>query len=60
MRKSARTPIRLAPHHLLEGWQDTTNAISVVGWAWDRARPDVPVTVAIYDGARLLATVTAN
>jgi len=60
MRGSARTPIRPASHHLLEGWQDTTNGVGVAGWAWDRATPDVPVTVAIYDGSRLLATVTAN
>jgi hypothetical protein len=30
------------------------------GWAWDSAQPESPVRVEIYDGDRLLATLTAD
>ena len=30
------------------------------GWAWDPGRPDTPISVEIYDGTRLLATVLAG
>lgn len=45
---------------ILEGVHDITNCNGVIGWAWDRNRPDEPVKVDIYDGDKLLATVTAG
>ena len=30
------------------------------GWAWDPSRPDTPISVDIYDGDRLIATVLAD
>ena len=35
------------------------SARMIVGWAWDRQQPDVPVKVDIYDGKDRLATVAA-
>lgn len=32
----------------------------IVGWAADRNRPNLPITVRIYDGERLVTTVTAQ
>jgi len=43
-----------------EGYHDITNCNGIMGWAWDKNRPDDPVEVDIYDGEILLATVTAN
>jgi hypothetical protein len=44
---------------LYEGYHDITDCKSVLGWAWDKNRPDEPIQVDIYDGDTLLATVTA-
>jgi hypothetical protein len=30
----------------------------LVGWAWDPARPDEPIDVGLYDGDRLVRTIT--
>lgn len=43
-----------------EGSFDKLEVASVGGWAWDGARPNVAIKVEIYDGATLLATVTAD
>jgi hypothetical protein len=43
-----------------EGSFDKLEVASVGGWAWDAARPNVAIKVEIYDGATLLATVTAE
>ena len=44
-------------YHGSLGVTDTTR---IVGWAWDKNRPDAPVSVDIYDGNTLLTTVTAD
>ncbi|HMA38039.1 MAG TPA: D-alanyl-lipoteichoic acid biosynthesis protein DltB [Chloroflexia bacterium] len=43
-----------------EGVQETTSCDTIAGWAWDRRQPATPVSVAIYDGSLLLATVRAD
>lgn len=43
-----------------EGFHDITNCNGIMGWAWDKNRPDRPIQVDIYDGDMLLATVTAK
>ena len=43
-----------------EGSFDKLEVESVGGWAWDGARPNEPIKVEIYDGATLLAVVTAD
>jgi hypothetical protein len=43
-----------------EGSFDKLEMVSVGGWAWDAARPNVAIKVEIYDGATLLAAVTAD
>ena len=43
-----------------EGSFDTLEVVSLNGWAWDAARPNVAIKVEIYDAVRLLATVTAE
>jgi hypothetical protein len=43
-----------------KGHLDVANCQAVTGWAWDRARPEEPLDVAIYDGDTLLAVVPAD
>jgi hypothetical protein len=43
-----------------EGFQDETDCQSIKGWAWDLNRPNDSVRAEIYDGEKLIATVTAN
>ena len=43
-----------------EGVHDPGDGQTIRGWAWDSSRPDSPLEVAIWDGDRPLATVTAD
>jgi hypothetical protein len=43
-----------------EGVHDPGDGRTIRGWAWDSSRPDSPLEVAIVDGDRPLATVTAD
>jgi Macrocin-O-methyltransferase (TylF) len=43
-----------------EGAHDPGDGRTIRGWAWDSSRPDSPLEVAILDGDRPLATVTAD
>jgi hypothetical protein len=43
-----------------EGNVEAVNCESVVGWVWDRSRPDASLEVDIYDGETKLATLTAE
>jgi hypothetical protein len=57
------TPKPIAPGSPLpryQGSHDRTDGDRISGWAWDSTRPDEPIDVGIYDGERLLATITAN
>lgn len=60
VRGAATTPTLLAPHGMLEGAQDITNSAYVVGWAWNRSKPDTPIGVEVWDGGSLLATIVAD
>jgi len=52
---------RVAAHSLdLEGVVDHCDAEIIVGWAWDRTRPNVPIAVEIWDGDTLVDTVWAD
>jgi hypothetical protein len=43
-----------------EGSFDKLAVESVGGWAWDASRPTVAIKVEIYEGGKLLGTVTAQ
>lgn len=43
-----------------EGNVEAANCESVVGWVWDRTRPNAPLQVDIYDGETKLATLAAE
>ena len=43
-----------------EGFLDQADCTAIAGWAWDPSRPNTPINVNIYDGAALIATVSAN
>jgi hypothetical protein len=45
---------------VVEGTLDWVTAESIDGWAWDSAKPDMPIDVDIYDGDKKLATVVAD
>jgi SAM-dependent methyltransferase len=47
-------------HGDYEGVVDHADSATVLGWAWDAARPDVPVAVDLLDGARRIATAVAD
>ncbi len=49
-----------ALHAACEGWQDETNGAYVAGWAWDPRHSSAPVSVEVYDGDALLATIAAD
>ena len=53
-------PSATTPSPALEGYHDITNCNGIMGWAWEPGRPDELVRVELYDGATLLATVTAG
>ena len=44
----------------IDGSLDVANGKIIGGWAYDRARPNAPVSVEIYDGTTLLLTVPAD
>ncbi len=50
---------RLVPGPL-QGNLDGLEGASIVGWAFDPANPDIPVTLEVLDGDGLIARVTAN
>src|SRR5262245_499756 len=52
-------PVRTEPP-AYEGYHDITNCNAITGWVWDSNHPEDSVKVEIYDGERLLATVTAD
>ena len=43
-----------------EGSLDKAGVVTLGGWAWDASRPSTAIKVDIYDGEKLLATVTAE
>jgi hypothetical protein len=43
-----------------EGAVERLDCDQISGWAWDRSQPDTPISVDIYDGDNLLATVPAD
>lgn len=43
-----------------EGWHDGADCSTIYGWAADRNRLNSSISVDIYDGGTLLATVAAN
>jgi hypothetical protein len=43
-----------------EGSLDKVEVGSVGGWAWDGTRPATPIQVEVYDGKKLLSTITAS
>lgn len=45
---------------IYEGFHDGTNCVWIYGWVWDRHRPDTSLSVEIYSGDILLATVPAD
>lgn len=45
---------------LYEGYIDIATCDAIYGWAWNQNDPDTPLTIELYDGNTLLATVKAN
>src|SRR2546423_3980111 len=41
----------------IDEWSDSRK---IAGWAWDKAQPNTPVTVEIYDGTVRIGTVSAD
>lgn len=42
------------------GVHETATCSSITGWAWDPTFPNSPISVDIFDGSTLIATVAAN
>jgi hypothetical protein len=42
------------------GSLDIADTTHITGWAWDKAQPDQPIQVDVYDGETLLATISAD
>lgn len=45
---------------VVQGYHDVANCQGSAGWAWDSTQPNTPITVYIFDGSRLLDSVSAN
>jgi hypothetical protein len=54
------TTNRVATGGKVDGVHGSADANAVAGWAWDPSQPDTPISVDIYDGDRLIATVVAD
>ena len=53
-------PERTRADHDFVGHVDVANERAIYGWAADRKRPNVPITVSLYDGSTRIATSTAD
>ncbi|HXG91574.1 MAG TPA: hypothetical protein VNN73_04300 [Blastocatellia bacterium] len=49
-----------SPAPSFEGSFDAANCNTIAGWAWDANQPNTPISVDIYDGSMLIATVLAD
>jgi hypothetical protein len=61
--KKARTVERfkgVAPTGRAAGFHDGGDCERTIGWAWDPARPDMPIMVDIWRGGAKIGTATAN
>jgi hypothetical protein len=43
-----------------QGYHDVADCQTIAGWAWDRNQPNTAISVDVYDGTTLIATVAAN
>jgi hypothetical protein len=43
-----------------QGHLDEANCRRIVGWAWNKEQPNTTVTVEVYDGDELIATLPAD
>ena len=57
---ACRQIFKLTPDSGLTGNLESVGCQTITGWAADRSRPNVSITVSVYDGATLLTTITAN
>lgn len=57
--QNAAKPAASAPP-LYDGYIDVANCDAIHGWAWNQNDPDNPLSIEIYDGTTLLATLKAN
>ncbi|MCE9556158.1 MAG: hypothetical protein K8T91_22645, partial [Planctomycetes bacterium] len=42
------------------GYHDVGDCSTIAGWAWDASQPTTPISVDIYSGNTLIATVAAS
>lgn len=48
------------PPPAYEGFHDGADCNVIFGWAWDSTHPNTPISVDIYSGNNLIATILAN
>jgi hypothetical protein len=53
-------PATIPPTGFYEGYIDVSNDQEISGWVWDERQPNRPMSVDVYDGSKLLATVLAD
>ncbi len=58
--KSPEGSERTGADHDYVGHVDVANERAIYGWAADRKRPNVAITVSLYDGSARIATTTAD
>lgn len=59
-KKAPTSPVAAEEPTNFEGSLDILNANSIMGWAWDKTKPEEPIQVDIFDGATHLGTVKAD
>ena len=45
---------------VFEGFHEVADCTTISGWAWDANQPNTPISVDIYNGGTVIATVVAN
>jgi hypothetical protein len=58
--KVSQAPTVQADPASVEGYLDAVSADVIAGWAMDKTKPANPVTVELYDGDALLASIPAS
>lgn len=52
--------VTLTPEGPFEGYHERNTCMVIGGWVYDTSKPDTPISVEIFDGASLLATLVAD
>jgi hypothetical protein len=56
----SRPSAQSVPPGSYEGFLDGVSCAGISGWAWTSSQPEMPLSINLYDGDRLLVTTSAD